>query len=198
MANWRCGARRSVRRTGWRRWRGTATGTWSCTSPSPAAARCCTRSTRGCTPSRSPGSPNHAEDKLLFFDLTFLPIIEAIASHCRTVKKFVAMVDRAKMPAASKVELACYEDLIDTHSDRYTWPTFDERTASSLCYTSGTNGQSEGRAVQPPVDPASRLCGGGPRRADLSSRDTVLPVVPMFHVNAWDFPTRRRWSAPRW
>ncbi|MBS1162890.1 MAG: alkK, partial [Burkholderiaceae bacterium] len=128
---------------------------------------------------------NHAEDKLLFFDLTFLPIIEAIAPHCRTMKRFVAMVDRAKMPAASKVELACYEDLIDTHSDRYTWPTFDERAASSLCYTSGTTGNPKGVLYSHRSTLLHAYAAVAPDALNLSSRDTVLPVVPMFHVNAW-------------
>ena len=131
---------------------------------------------------------NHAEDKLLFFDLTFLPIIEAIAPHCRTMKRFVAMVDRAKMPAASRVELACYEDLIDTHSDRYTWPTFDERAASSLCYTSGTTGNPKGVLYSHRSTLLHAYAAVAPDALNLSSRDTVLPVVPMFHVNAWGLP----------
>src|SRR5512139_2904343 len=82
---------------------------------------------------------NHAEDSALFFDLTFLPIVEAIAAHCRTVRHWVLMTDRAHMPASTKVpNLVCYEDLLGSHSDRFTWPDFDESMASSLCYTSGT------------------------------------------------------------
>jgi fatty-acyl-CoA synthase len=131
---------------------------------------------------------NHAEDKLLFFDLTFLPIIEAIAPHCRTMKRFVAMVDRAKMPAASKVELACYEDLIDTHSDRYTWRTFDERTASSLCYTSGTTGNPKGVLYSHRSTVLHTLAAALPDALNVSARDVILPVVPMFHVNAWGLP----------
>jgi fatty-acyl-CoA synthase len=131
---------------------------------------------------------NHAEDRLLFFDLTFLPIIEAIAPHCRTVKRFVAMIDREKMPASAKVELACYEDLIDTHSDRFTWPTFDERAASSLCYTSGTTGNPKGVLYSHRSTLLHAYASVAPDALNLSSRDTVLPVVPMFHVNAWGLP----------
>jgi acyl-CoA synthetase (AMP-forming)/AMP-acid ligase II len=131
---------------------------------------------------------NHAEDKLLFFDLTFLPIIEAIAPHCRTVRRFVAMADRQKMPAGAKVDLACYEDLIDTHSDRYTWPTFDERAASSLCYTSGTTGNPKGVLYSHRSTLLHAYASVAPDALNLSSRDTVLPVVPMFHVNAWGLP----------
>jgi len=131
---------------------------------------------------------NHAEDQLLFFDLTFLPIIEAIAPHCRTVRNFVAMVDRAKMPAGSRLDLLCYEDLIDTHSDRYTWPTFDERLASSLCYTSGTTGNPKGVLYSHRSTLLHAYAAVAPDALNLSSRDTVLPVVPMFHVNAWGLP----------
>ena len=84
---------------------------------------------------------DHAEDQILFFDLTFLPLVEAVASRVKTIKAFVAMTDRAHMPVASGVPgPLCYEDLIDGASDAFVWPTFDENTASSLCYTSGTTG----------------------------------------------------------
>ena len=131
---------------------------------------------------------NHAEDRLVFFDLTFLPIIEAIAPHCRTVRTFIAMADRASMPAQSRVELLCYEDLIDTHSDRYTWPTFDERLASSLCYTSGTTGNPKGVLYSHRSTLLHAYGSVAPDALGLSASDTVLPVVPMFHVNAWGLP----------
>src|SRR3954449_701013 len=79
---------------------------------------------------------DHAEDQVLFFDLTFLPLVEAIASRVKTIKAFVAMTDRGHMPVAPMVpNLLCYEDLVDAYSPRFTWPVFDENTASSLCYT---------------------------------------------------------------
>ena len=131
---------------------------------------------------------NHAEDRLLFFDLTFLPIIEAIRPQCRTVRRFVAMVDKAKMPSASKVDLLCYEDLIDTHSDRFGWPQFDERLASSLCYTSGTTGNPKGVLYSHRSTLLHAYAEVAPDALNLSSKDTVLPVVPMFHVNAWGLP----------
>ena len=95
---------------------------------------------------------DHAEDQVLFFDMTFLPVIQAIARRTSTVKHFVAMTDRANMPApevaASIPGLLCYEDLIDAQNDQFEWPSFDENTASSLCYTSGTTGNPKeiGRA----------------------------------------------------
>src|SRR6476659_4521242 len=88
---------------------------------------------------------DHAEDRVLFFDLTFLPLVEAIAGRVKTIKAFVAMTSRDHMPASSTVpNLLCYEELIEAASPDFTWPTFDENTASSLCYTSGTTGNPKG------------------------------------------------------
>ncbi|MBL8378857.1 MAG: fatty-acid--CoA ligase [Burkholderiales bacterium] len=129
---------------------------------------------------------NHAEDKLLFFDLTFLPIIEAVAPHMRTCKGFVAMTDRAHMPASSKVAgLLCYEDLLERESDGFEWPTFDENTASSLCYTSGTTGNPKGALYTHRSTILHAYASALPDTLDCSARDAILPVVPMFHVNAW-------------
>jgi fatty-acyl-CoA synthase len=88
---------------------------------------------------------DHAEDQVLFFDLSFLPLIEAIAGRVKTIKTFVALTDRAHMPASCQLpNLLCYEELIEGASDRFDWPVFDENTASSLCYTSGTTGNPKG------------------------------------------------------
>ena len=130
---------------------------------------------------------NHAEDQYLFFDLTFLPIIEAIAPLCRTMKGYVAMTDKAHMPA-STVELLCYEDLLNKHSDRYVWPEFDENLASSLCYTSGTTGHPKGVLYSHRSTLLHSFAAAMPDALNLSARDTILPVVPMFHVNAWGLP----------
>ena len=132
---------------------------------------------------------DHAEDSVLFFDLTFLPIVEAIASRVKTIKVFVAMTDRAHMPATSKVaNLLCYEDLIDGHDDRYAWPTFDENTASSLCYTSGTTGNPKGVLYSHRSTLLHTYAVALPDSLNCSARDVILPVVPMFHVNAWGLP----------
>jgi fatty-acyl-CoA synthase len=127
---------------------------------------------------------NHAEDRVLFFDLTFLPIIEAIAPHCRTIRHFVAMADRQKMPPAAKVELQCYEDLINANSDRFEWPQFDENVASSLCYTSGTTGNPKGALYSHRSTILHTYAIALPDSLSLSARDVLLPVVPMFHVHA--------------
>ena len=131
---------------------------------------------------------NHAEDRVLFFDLTFLPVIEAIAPMCRTVKHFVAMVDKQKMPGEAKTNLLCYEDLINSYSDRFEWPDFDENHASSLCYTSGTTGNPKGALYSHRSTLLHTYAIALPDALNLSARDTLLPVVPMFHVNAWGLP----------
>ena len=132
---------------------------------------------------------NHAEDQYLFFDLTFLPLIEAVAAHCKTVKSFVLMADRDKMPAETKIaSLLCYEDLIASSSDAYTWPLFDENSAASLCYTSGTTGNPKGALYSHRSTVLHAYGSAMPNALNVSAKDTVLPVVPMFHVNAWGLP----------
>jgi fatty-acyl-CoA synthase len=131
---------------------------------------------------------NHAEDVALCFDITFLPIVEGIAAHCPRVRHWVAMTDRDRMPAASKVGLTCYEDLIDQASDHYAWPQFDENTASSMCYTSGTTGNPKGVLYSHRSTVLHSMGAALPDALNLSARDCMLPVVPMFHVNAWGLP----------
>jgi fatty-acyl-CoA synthase len=132
---------------------------------------------------------NHADDQLLFFDLTFLPLVEAIAPQCPTVKAFVLMCDRAHMPAASNIaNLLCYEDLLDAASADYTWPEFDEHAAASLCYTSGTTGNPKGALYSHRSTVLHAYASAMPNALNVGAADVVLPVVPMFHVNAWGLP----------
>ncbi len=132
---------------------------------------------------------DHAEDQALCFDLTFLPLVEAIAGRVKTIRHYVAMTDRAHMPAASKIpNLLCYEDLIDANNDRFEWPQFDEATASSLCYTSGTTGNPKGALYSHRSTVLHTFAIAMPDALNCSARDTILPVVPMFHVNAWGLP----------
>ena len=129
---------------------------------------------------------NHAEDKILCFDMTFLPLVEAVAAKLGSVKHFVAMTDRAHMPAASKIPgLLCYEELVAA-SDAFVWPEFDENTASSLCYTSARPATPRARSTAT----ARRCCtpSRSPCPTRWPARDVILPVVPMFHVNAWGLP----------
>ncbi|WP_213956263.1 3-(methylthio)propionyl-CoA ligase [Variovorax sp. dw_954] len=135
---------------------------------------------------------DHAEDQVLFFDMSFLQLVEAIAPRVKTIKAFVAMTSREHMPALSSSStipnLLCYEDLIDAHSPEYTWPLFDENTASSLCYTSGTTGNPKGALYSHRSTVLHTYATALPDSLDCSSSDTILPVVPMFHVNAWGLP----------
>jgi fatty-acyl-CoA synthase len=129
---------------------------------------------------------NDAADRLLFVDLTFLPLVEKIEGSLETVEHVVLMTDRAHMPAKSTItNLVCYEDLIDAQNDDYEWPTMDENTACGLCYTSGTTGNPKGALFS---HRSTVLHAYGLALADVmavSARDCILPVVPMFHANAW-------------
>ena len=136
---------------------------------------------------------DHAEDKALFFDMSFLPLVEAIAGRVKTIKHFIAMTSREHMPAASKVpNLLCFEDLLEAQDDhaltRYHWPAFDENRASSLCYTSGTTGNPKGVLYSHRSTLLHTFAAGLPDALNCSARDVILPVVPMFHVNAWGLP----------
>ena len=132
---------------------------------------------------------DHAEDEVLFFDLTFLPLIEAIAPRVKTIKAFVAMTDRAHMPAGSTVpNLLCYEELMADASADFTWPALDENTASSLCYTSGTTGNPKGALYSHRSTVLHTYAAALPDALNCGARDVILPVVPMFHVNAWGLP----------
>jgi acyl-CoA synthetase (AMP-forming)/AMP-acid ligase II len=132
---------------------------------------------------------NHAEDQYLFFDMTFLPLVEAVAPHAKTIKGYVMLCDRDRMPAESKIpNLLCYEELLAASSAEYAWPVFDENSASSLCYTSGTTGNPKGALYSHRSTLLHSFASTMPDALNVSGRDTVLPVVPMFHVNAWGLP----------
>ena len=132
---------------------------------------------------------NHAEGQYLFFDMSFLPAIEQMARQCKTIKGYVAMCDRAHMPQETNIPmLLCYEDLIASSSGDYEWPQFDERAAAALCYTSGTTGNPKGALYSHRSTVLHAYASAMPNALNVSSHDTVLPVVPMFHVNAWGLP----------
>ncbi|MBV2217966.1 MAG: AMP-binding protein, partial [Diaphorobacter sp.] len=132
---------------------------------------------------------NHAEDQVLCFDMTFLPLVQAVHAKCPTVKKWVALCDSDKLPADSGVPgLTSYEDWIGGASAEYQWPTFDENSASSMCYTSGTTGNPKAALYSHRSTTLHAYAAALPDVMNLSARDAVLPVVPMFHVNAWGIP----------
>ena len=131
---------------------------------------------------------NHAEDKYILVDLTFVPLIEKIIDQIPNVKGFVIMTDEAHMPETKLPNAICYENLLATADDDYEWPTFDERTASSLCYTSGTTGNPKGVLFSNRSTILHSYAVCTPDGLGLSNLETILPVVPMFHVNAWGIP----------
>ena len=132
---------------------------------------------------------NHAEDQVLCFDMTFLPIIQAVHSKCSTVKHWVALCDADKLPADTGIPgLMSYEAWIAPHSNTYEWPVFDENTASSMCYTSGTTGNPKAALYSHRSTTLHAYAAALPDVMCISARDAILPVVPMFHVNAWGIP----------
>ncbi|AWK85083.1 3-(methylthio)propionyl-CoA ligase [Azospirillum thermophilum] len=135
---------------------------------------------------------NHADDAVLFTDLTFVPLLEGIAPEIAGVKAIVVMTDAEHMPASSLPNLLCYETLLEGQPESFDWPELDENTACGLCYTSGTTGNPKGVMYSHRSAVLHGLASSLPDVFNLSSRDCVLPVVPMFHVNAWGVP----YSAP--
>ncbi len=132
---------------------------------------------------------NHAEDKVVMFDTTFLPLIEKIAALCPTVQSWVLMCDKDRMPAQSSIpNLRNYEDLLATGSTTFVWPELEENTACALCYTSGTTGNPKGALYSHRSTILHTYAASLPDAMGASSRDVILPVVPMFHVNAWGTP----------
>ncbi len=132
---------------------------------------------------------NHAEDRILAFDLTFLPLVQAVQARCPAVRKWVALCDADRLPADSGVaNLVSYEAWIGSQPDDYDWPVFDENSASSMCYTSGTTGNPKAALYSHRSTLLHAYAAALPDVMRLSARDAVLPVVPMFHVNAWGIP----------
>ena len=132
---------------------------------------------------------NHAEDKYLFIDLPFVPIIEGVARGLKNVKGYVILCDEENMPEQTSLEnIICYEELISKESEDFDWPSFDENTASSLCYTSGTTGNPKGVLYSHRSTILHAWYSSAGNAINLSSKSIVLPVVPMFHVNAWGVP----------
>ena len=128
---------------------------------------------------------NHAEDKFLFIDTTFVPLLEALQSKLPNVKGYVIMTDENHMPTTTLKNALCYETLLAQQSGEYEWPQLDERQATSICYTSGTTGNPKGVVYS---HRSSLLHSWGITSlnvGEICSETRVLPIVPMFHANAW-------------
>jgi fatty-acyl-CoA synthase len=132
---------------------------------------------------------NHAQDRVVLFDATFAPLVKGIAAHCPLVRAWVCLADAANTPAIDGVEnLLSYDELIAPCSEVFDWPQFDENTAAALCYTSGTTGNPKGAMYSHRAIVLNAMTGCMPGVLSLSPSDAILPVVPMFHINAWCIP----------
>ena len=131
---------------------------------------------------------NHAEDRILCLDLSFVPLVERLLPRIESVRHFVILTDRAHMPATTLPGALCYEELVAAERGDYAWPTFDEHTASGLCYTSGTTGNPKGVLYSHRSTVLHCFATISTDTLGISARETALPIVPMFHANAWGVP----------
>jgi fatty-acyl-CoA synthase len=131
---------------------------------------------------------NHAADRVLLTDPMFLPLLEALAERMPTIEKFVVLTDDASLPETTLENAVSYEAFIAGQDENYHWPEMDENTAVGLCYTSGTTGDPKGVLYSHRSSVLHAYASIAPDVLNLSNRDCVLPVVPLFHVNAWGVP----------
>lgn len=130
---------------------------------------------------------NHADDRYVLFDTTFAPLVDALAPQCPHVLGWIALCDEAHRPQM-RTEALCYETLLAAQDGRCAWPELDEKQASNLCYTSGTTGNPKGALYTHRSQVLHAYAAALPDAMALCARDAILPVVPMFHVNAWGIP----------
>jgi fatty-acyl-CoA synthase len=128
---------------------------------------------------------NHAEDRVLMTDLTFLPLVEKLAPNLRTIERYVILTDAAHMPQTKLRNAVAYEDWIAEVDGDFAWRNFDENTAAGMCYTSGTTGNPKGVVYSHRSNVLHSLIACAPDMLGVGARDVVLPVVPMFHANGW-------------
>nr|WP_303706239.1 long-chain-fatty-acid--CoA ligase [Brevundimonas naejangsanensis] len=128
---------------------------------------------------------NHAEDRVIFTDLTFVPLLEAVLPHCPTVERVIVMTDAAHMPQAKLPNAEAYETVLEQVSSDVVWGGFDEQTACGLCYTSGTTGNPKGVLYSHRSNFIHTLLGLQSTVMGATPSEVILPIVPMFHANAW-------------
>ncbi len=128
---------------------------------------------------------NHAEDRAIFVDLTFMPLLEKIAPSVKSLKQVIVLTDSAHMPQTALSNAVCYEDWLAEADGDFRWKSFDENTAAGMCYTSGTTGEPKGVLYSHRSNVLHAMIAAMPDAMGISSRDVVMPVVPMFHANAW-------------
>jgi fatty-acyl-CoA synthase len=128
---------------------------------------------------------NHAEDRVMITDLTFVPLLEKLAETLPSIERYVVLTDAAHMPATALRNAVAYEDWIGEVDGDFVWRSFDENTAAGMCYTSGTTGHPKGVLYSHRSNVLHSLVSGSPDMLGVSSRDVVMPVVPMFHANGW-------------
>ena len=128
---------------------------------------------------------NHAEDRVMMTDLTFVPLLEKLADKLPTIERYIILTDAAHMPTTSLRNAVAYEDWIAEADGDFAWKTFDENTAAGMCYTSGTTGNPKGVLYSHRSNVLHSMMAAQPDAMGVSSRDVVLPIVPMFHANCW-------------
>jgi fatty-acyl-CoA synthase len=128
---------------------------------------------------------NHAEDRIVLTDLTFVPLLEKLADKLPTVERYIVLTDAAHMPQTALRSAVAYENWIAEADGDFAWKSFDENTAAGMCYTSGTTGNPKGVVYSHRSNILLALTANGPDAFGLSSRDIVMPVVPLFHANGW-------------
>ena len=128
---------------------------------------------------------NHAEDRVMLVDLTFVPLVEKLAARLPSIERYVVLTDAAHMPATSLRNAISYEDWIGEVDDDFSWRSFDENTAAGMCYTSGTTGNPKGVVYSHRSNVLHSMIVSAPDAMGISSCDVVMPVVPMFHANCW-------------
>jgi fatty-acyl-CoA synthase len=128
---------------------------------------------------------NHAEDRVMMTDLTFLPLLEKLADRLGPIERYIVLTDAAHMPATALKNAVPYEEWIGEVDDDFAWKSLDENTAAGMCYTSGTTGNPKGVVYSHRSNVLHSMMASAPDAMGVSCRDVVMPVVPMFHANCW-------------